>query len=171
MSRIVVVSDSHGSLRNLDRLLPRIGQPDALWHLGDCTDDAPRLADRLNCGYVSVRGNCDPFSDMPLTETVDWHGMRFLLLHGHTVGGRLHLLYAAKERQANAVLFGHSHVASIETVENVLLLNPGSLSRPRSGRGPSVALLDLSDNTLFAHILYCDERGIEDSQTFNIFTH
>lgn len=171
MSRIVVISDSHGSIRNLDSLLSRIGQPDALWHLGDCTEDAPVLAERLNCGFVSVRGNCDPFSPMPLTETVDWHGMRFLLLHGHTVGGRLNLVCAAKERQANVVLFGHSHVASIETAQDVLLINPGSLSRPRDVRGASVALLDLNDERLKATLLFCDGRTGEDSQTFNIFMH
>ena len=171
MSRIVVISDSHGSTANLDRFLPRIGQADALWHLGDCTEDAPVLSQRLNCGYVSVRGNCDPFSDMPLTETVDWHGMRFLLLHGHTVGGRMSLRYAAEEKRANAVLFGHSHVASIETAGDVLLLNPGSLSRPRGGCGPSLALLDLTDGRLLATLLFWNGTRIEDSQTFNIFMH
>ena len=156
MSRIAVISDSHGSLRNLDRFLPRLGQVDALWHLGDCTEDAPRLAQALNCGFVSVRGNCDPFSDQPLTQTVDWLGRRFLLLHGHTTGGRLALLYAAKEQRADAVLFGHSHVASSETVQGILLLNPGSLSRPRGGRGPSLALLTLTDAALNAELLFCD---------------
>lgn len=154
MSRIAVISDSHGSIGNLRSLLPRLGQIDALWHLGDCVEDAPRLADMLNCGYVSVRGNCDPFSDMPLTQVIAWHGKRFLLLHGHTVGGRLNLFYAAKEQHADAVLFGHSHVPSIETVDDVLLINPGSLSRPRSGSGPSIAVLTLTDAALNAELLF-----------------
>ena len=154
MSRIAVISDSHGSLHNLKSFLPQLGQVDALWHLGDCTEDAPRLAEMLNCGYVSVRGNCDPFSDMPLTERIDWHGKRFLLLHGHTAGGRLSLCYAAKEQHADAVLFGHSHIASIETADGVLLINPGSLSRPRGGRGPSIAVLTLTDQDLHAELLF-----------------
>ena len=156
MARIAIVSDSHGSLKNLDRFRPALGQPDALWHLGDCTEDAPRLAQALNCGFVSVRGNCDPFSDMPLTQLVTWHGKRFLLLHGHTAGGRLSLLYAAKEQHADAVLFGHSHVPSIETVDGILLLNPGSLSRPRSSAGPSMAVLELSDGAMDAKLLFCE---------------
>ena len=156
MPKIVVISDSHGSPDNLDRFLPRIGQPDALWHLGDCTEDAPRLAQRLNCGFVSVRGNCDPFSDMPLTRTIDWCGKRFLLLHGHTVSGRMNLYYAAKEQKADAVLFGHSHIASVETVDGVLLINPGSLSRPRYSCDPSLALLTLTGETLSADLLFAD---------------
>ena len=154
MSKIAVVSDSHGNISNIAAFRKRIGQVDALWHLGDHADDAERIADALNCGFVAVRGNCDPFSSAPLTYTVQWHNKRILLLHGHTATGRLALLYAAKEANADAVLFGHSHIASIETVEGVLMVNPGSLSLPRSPRIPSMALLTLTDDELRAELLF-----------------
>ena len=143
MPRIAIISDSHGSIENAYLFRDRIGQVDALYHLGDHADDAPQLAQILNCGYVAVRGNCDPFSDAPLTETVEWDGTRILLLHGHTVSGRLPLRLLAQQERADFVLFGHSHVPSIETVDGVLLINPGSLSRPRTLNGPSMAVLTL----------------------------
>lgn len=158
MSRIAVVSDSHGAIENLSLFLDRLKNVDALWHLGDHADDALAISTRLNCGYVAVRGNCDPFSDAPLTYTVDWHQKRILLLHGHTVMGKLALLYAAKQANADAVFFGHSHVPSIETEDGVLLLNPGSLSRPRTAKGPSVALLTLEDDAMRAELLFARER-------------
>lgn len=158
MSRIAVVSDSHGSIENLSLFLDRLKNVDALWHLGDHAEDALPISMRLNCGYVAVRGNCDPFSNEPLTYTVDWHGKRILLLHGHTVTGKLALLYAAKQANADAVFFGHSHVPSIETEDGVLLLNPGSLSRPRTAKGPSVALLTLEDDAMRAELLFARER-------------
>ena len=154
MSKIAIISDSHGYIDNIALFEKRLKGVDALWHLGDHAEDAALLAARLNCGYVAVRGNCDPFSDAPLTYIVNWHGKRILLLHGHTVSGRLSLLYAAKEANADAVLFGHSHVPSEETVDGVLFLNPGSLSRPRTSKGPSVAMLTLTDDTLSAEILF-----------------
>lgn len=154
MSSIAVISDSHGSLRNLSLFRSRIGQPDALWHLGDCAEDAPLLAQRMNCGYVSVRGNCDPFSDAPLKQIIDWHHRRFLLLHGHTVSGRLNLLYLAKEQRCDAILFGHSHVPSAECVDGIWMINPGSLSRPRSSEGPSMALLTLDDAVFDVQLLF-----------------
>ncbi len=156
MSKIAIISDSHGSLRNLSLFRARIGQPDALWHLGDCADDAPELARALNCGFVSVRGNCDPFSDAPLKQVIEWHGRRFLLLHGHTVSGRLNLLYLAKELRCDAVLYGHSHVTSDECVDNIRLINPGSLSRPRSSAGPSMALLLLDDGVFDFRLLFSE---------------
>ncbi|MBR0436187.1 MAG: metallophosphoesterase [Clostridia bacterium] len=154
MSSIAVISDSHGSLRNLSLFRSRISQPDALWHLGDCAEDAPLLAQQMNCGYVSVRGNCDPFSDAPLKQIIDWHHRRFLLLHGHTVSGRLNLLYLAKEQRCDAVLFGHSHVPSAECVDGIWMINPGSLSRPRSSEGPSMALLTLDDAVFDVQLLF-----------------
>ena len=158
MSKIAVISDSHGVLDNIRGFLPRLGQVDALYHLGDHAEDAFPLAQALNCGFVAVRGNCDPFSDAPLSYTVDWHGKRILLMHGHRASGRLALLYAAKEANANAVLFGHSHIPSIETVDGVLLLNPGSLSRPRTTKGPSMAVLDLTDDGLLPQLLFLSDR-------------
>ena len=154
MPRIAVISDSHGDIENLRFFQKRLGNVDALYHLGDHAADAAALSERLNCGFVAVRGNCDPFSDAPLTYTVDWLGHRILLLHGHTVSGRQSLLYAAQEANADAVLFGHSHVPSAEKVRGVLMLNPGSLSRPRTMLGPSVAVLTLTDEGIDAEILF-----------------
>ena len=171
MSKIVVVSDSHGSIRNLSAFADRIGQPDALWHLGDCTEDAELIAQKLNCGYVGVRGNCDPFSDLPLTQMIDWHHRRFLLLHGHTAAGRLQLKYLAEENRCDVVLFGHSHVSSVEEVDGILMINPGSLSRPRSEKGLSIAVLTLTDVSLDVQILFRNDRIEEYSQSFNTFMH
>lgn len=158
MSKIAIISDSHGYIDNIALFEKRLKGVDALWHLGDHADDAEQLAARLNCGFVAVRGNCDPFSDAPLTYTLRWHGKCFLLLHGHTVSGRLPLLYAAKEAQADAVLFGHSHVPSVESADGVLLVNPGSLSRPRTSKGPSVALLTLTDGDMRFELLFAKRR-------------
>ena len=158
MSKIAIISDSHGSIENIALFSERLKGVDALWHLGDHADDAVTLSARLNCGCVAVRGNCDYWSDAPLTYTVEWHRRRILLLHGHTVSGKLPLLYVAKEANTDAVLFGHSHVPSVETVDGILLLNPGSLSRPRTAQGPSLALMTLTDDEMTAEILFPDLR-------------
>lgn len=157
MPRIAVVSDSHGNIENIRGFLPRIGHVDALYHLGDHVEDALPLCNLLNCGFVAVRGNCDPFSDAPLSYTVEWHNRRILLLHGHRVAGLLALLYAAKQENADAVLFGHSHVPSMETVDGILMLNPGSLSRPRTAKGPSMAVLELDDGSFRAELLFMNK--------------
>lgn len=100
---------------------------------------------RLACGIQSVRGNCDPVSSVPLERVVEWEGTRILLLHGHTVSSRLSLFYRAEEHGCSIVCFGHSHVPCLERFEDVILLNPGSLSRPRSSFGPTCGLITLQN--------------------------
>jgi putative phosphoesterase len=154
MPRIAIISDSHGSVENAYLFREKIGQVDALYHLGDHAEDAAVLSQILNCGYVCVRGNCDPFSSASLTETVEWDGTRVLLLHGHTVSGRLNLRLFAQQERADIVLFGHSHVPSVETVDGILMINPGSLSRPRTLKGPSMAVLTLSGTDRSAELFF-----------------
>src|SRR6476660_8698630 len=61
--RIVVLSDIHSNLLALDAVLGKIGEVDAIWHLGDVVGYGPepdgvvgRLMER---GAVGVRGNHD----------------------------------------------------------------------------------------------------------------
>ena len=156
MTRIGIFSDTHGSIANLTYFQSRIGQLDSLFHLGDVVEDAPRLAVSLNTGCVSVRGNCDTWSSLPLQHIVTWYNHKILLLHGHTCSGKLNLCYLAESLDCDIVCYGHSHIASIEEYNGILLLNPGSLTLPRSSKKPSCAILTLSETSYDAKILYAD---------------
>ena len=154
MAKIGVFSDTHGSLTNLDSFQKRLGQLDSVFHLGDCVRDAEPIAARFGIGYCAVRGNCDPYSDIPLEKVIEWNGHRILMLHGHTAGGRLALYYKASANGCDCVLSGHTHVASVEQYEGVLMVNPGSLSLPRGGQRPGCALLTVTPDKLTADILF-----------------
>ena len=81
-----------------------------------------------------------------------------VLLHGHTHMGRLSLYDKAKAEQCDVVCSGHTHVASVEEYDGVLLINPGSLSRPRSAKGPSCAVLTVTEESVDAELLYCNSE-------------
>ena len=154
MARIGIFSDTHGSISNLPAFKSRLGQLDSLFHLGDVSEDAPLLAASLNTGFVSVRGNCDHWSSLPLKQIITWDRHKILLLHGHTCFGKLALSYQAEASGCDIVCYGHSHVASVEEHNGILLINPGSLSLPRSSKGPSCAVLTIDGNSRSAEILY-----------------
>ena len=44
--------------------------------------------------------------------------------------------------------FGHTHVAYLDQVDGITLLNPGSLSHARDGRPCSYAILDIDENEI-----------------------
>lgn len=107
---------------------------DGIIHLGDGFEDAGRIETEYPYkAFIRVLGNCDGFFAGLVGETeriADIEGVRVMMCHGHRYGvksGTDGLLYAAKEKGAKAVLFGHTHRSICETKKGILLLNPGSV--------------------------------------------
>ena len=146
--RIGVFADSHGDISPARLFLPLLGQLDALFHLGDHAADAPKLGKLFDCPVYAVRGTCDFGAADPLELTVNLEGKRFLLLHGHQYYARESLLYRAEEVGADMLLYGHSHVPELSADGARLILNPGSLSRPRWGSQQSCALITIDEGQL-----------------------
>ena len=48
---ILVLSDSHGNISNMEEAVER-EKPDMILHLGDCWRDAERLAERLSLIHI-----------------------------------------------------------------------------------------------------------------------
>lgn len=152
MTRILVISDSHGDRRSLRAVLERHGDADAVFHLGDGAADMDAPAqDFPHLQVYQVGGNCDSrFRLYPEEQETVLGGARFFATHGHLYGVKsspLRLLYAARERGARVVLFGHTHQPLVHGEEGLCAVNPGSL---RDGR---YALVDLtSPDGIFAHL-------------------
>ena len=72
-----------------------------------------------------------------------------LLTHGHyynvTVGVE-RLKEEARERGIDIAMFGHTHRPYLEIGDELVILNPGSISFPRQeGRKPSYILMEIDD--------------------------
>lgn len=135
--RFAVLSDTHGDLSRMFAAADYIRalKPDALIHLGDFCADAEAMAKELRLELHAVAGNCDADrTTHPAADVLEAEGARILLCHGHTydVGETpQRLIWAAQERECTAALFGHTHRQFLEKEDGVLLMNPGSLCRPR----------------------------------------
>ncbi len=135
--RFAVLSDTHGDLSRMFAAADYIRalKPDALIHLGDFCSDAEAMAKELRLELHAVAGNCDAGrTTYPVVDVLEAEGARILLCHGHTydVGETpQRLIWAAQERECTAALFGHTHRQFLEKEDGVLLMNPGSLCRPR----------------------------------------
>lgn len=154
--KIIVFSDSHRELEGMRQVLKR-EKPDYVFHLGDHDTDAQQLSRENGLLPIAmVRGNCDGWSDTPKTLTLSLGGLRFFLCHGHTYGvksGYLRVIYAAREEQADVLLFGHTHEPYYERVETgggktLHVMNPGSCGYgwPSYGR----ILLDPGKEAVFS---------------------
>ncbi len=133
--KILIISDTHGDIRNVIRGIEIIGQPDMIFHLGDYVEDGIRLGDQLNIPTTIVRGNGDyNRTDFNDDEIVEVGGKRIFLSHGHKYNvnfGLSNIYYKAQEIAADYVLFGHTHVPILERTEGIVIMNPGSPVYPR----------------------------------------
>ncbi|MDO4493283.1 MAG: metallophosphoesterase [Clostridia bacterium] len=153
MIRVLLISDTHGSLERFHRIKDRLGKIDTVFHAGDLGTDAGDIGLALNAPVYAVRGNCDdPFnaSDMPFERVVPLGGLRFYLTHGHRTGSEYALFLKAKEAHCAAAIFGHTHRQFLGAYEDVLLVNPGSLTYPRDGNA-GWAILEIENGDINVH--------------------
>ena len=147
--KIGIVSDSHGSYAHIDSMLNHKEALNAeLWlFAGDIAMDADYLAMVTDKEVIWVAGNNDwPGGRLPDYETADIAGHTILLTHGHLFGvnfGLHNLQQAALDVGADIVVYGHTHVAVEKRIGDVLILNPGSIARPRDAADGSFMVMDL----------------------------
>ena len=127
---ILVLSDSHGNISNMEEAVER-EKPDMILHLGDCWRDAERLAERYpDIPMEHVPGNCDCRPEEPAEKLLFLEDCRVLICHGHTYGVKQSLLragYAAEEENLDLFLFGQTHQPLVDMRGKTLFLNPGSI--------------------------------------------
>jgi len=147
--RLLIVSDTHGEARNLSAVLSLLGRAvDGIIH---CGDGAADLASAMHYGApmppaYPVRGNADSNFSLPQIRIITAGDRRILVAHGHQYlhsSSMAPLLDEARRNKACACFFGHTHVPYCKSSSRIMLLNPGSLSRPRSSWGPSFAVAEI----------------------------
>lgn len=134
--RIAVVSDTHGNNKEIIEKLSEMEKPDILFHLGDYVTDGVKISKTFGLESVIVKGNGDYFNmEYKEDEFIEIAGKKIFLTHGHKYGvnsGIQNLYYKGLELGADIVLFGHIHIPVIEEIEDMIIMNPGSPSLPRS---------------------------------------
>ncbi|MBT9176997.1 MAG: Phosphodiesterase YfcE [Firmicutes bacterium] len=140
---IGILGDTHGDHVSIEAALKKLGPLDALIHVGDYYRDGEALAHTLHIPVIAVVGNCDA-RRQPDRELIELAGKRIFVTHGHLQGvkqGTVSLVREARLRQANVVLFGHTHVPAAFSQHGILFVNPGSTHAGRKGKGRACALL------------------------------
>ncbi len=146
--KVLIVSDTHGGHGNLDEAIEREEPFDMLLHLGDVEGGDDYINAIVECPVYIVKGNNDFFTDLPAEQEVKVEGHRIFMTHGHRYYvsmGEEHIVREARLRQADVVLYGHTHRPSIREKDGILIMNPGSLRYPRQeGRRPSYIVMDIA---------------------------
>ncbi len=128
--KIVIFSDSHGNTQPmLDAVFDEA--PQLILHLGDHSRDCAAVLEAYpSVPLRAVRGNCDGNAFEPDLDEFVIMNKRIFMTHGHLHGVKMglgSLLNTAFYKNADVVLFGHTHIPVQESVEGLLAVNPGSI--------------------------------------------
>lgn len=185
--KIAVISDSHGSLAAWEKAEKYFAGTDMVLHAGDILYHGARnplpagyntiaLTERINeavgksYNLLAVQGNVDSLVDnwvlpypLPGYAVYEHNGFRIVLYHGHQHETIEERLAFACSFGAGLLIFGHTHLPLLEERDNVILLNPGSISLPKQEPAvPSMAIIDDSEIRIFnldtGETLYSLER-------------
>lgn len=177
--KLIFASDIHGSLFFCEKLIDQYEkeQPDKLILLGDLLYHGPKnnltqdyntmqvakLLNSIKKNIICVRGNCDAEVDQSILEfpiSADFFNLYIndrliFLTHGH-IYNKNHLPIL---NDGDIIIHGHTHIPAIEKINNIIYMNPGSVSLPRGNSVNSFMLYhdnlfeikDFSDNIIMKY--------------------
>ena len=135
--KILIASDIHDDIDATELLIDifRSENYDKMYLLGDIEGDAIELLNPYADRILAVAGNNDSYSDierarfpMPLINYDYQFGKYIVLTHGHYYDDYTY------DKPFDIMFLGHTHFGEMRRERNgSLVLNPGSISRPRDG--------------------------------------
>ena len=147
--RILVISDTHRKNDNYLNVVKKVGKLDMVIHLGDVEGSEYTIEEAAGCPVEMVAGNNDFFSNLPLEKTLQIGKYRVMITHGHRyyIGmGNEMLKEEATAHGVDIVMYGHTHKPVIDISDNIVAINPGSLSYPRQeNRKPSYIIMEIDE--------------------------
>ncbi|MEK5504282.1 metallophosphoesterase family protein [Paenibacillus sp. SEL3] len=165
--KIIVLSDTHMPHRSKtlpSRLVQELKGSDLILHAGDWTDwfVYERLAE-----FAPVQGIAGNNDGMDIVERlgyqriVEAQGKRIGMVHGHGWRGTTEniALNTFKGETLDCLIYGHSHIPVVKTIDGQLVLNPGSPTDKRGEDEYSFIVLTIEADQMEAQlVLYPDKH-------------
>ena len=153
--KIIILSDTHGNFNGFLDVINRNEDADLFLHLGDGSHEYLKIKEICKTKKIyMVKGNCD-FLDLPEQKILEIGNKKLFACHGdkfNVKNGLDEYVEFAKSKNFNIITYGHTHIRFIQNDENLCIINPGSLTLPRSF-GPSYCVLSIENDLIDAKII------------------
>lgn len=158
--RIVVMSDSHGRIERIKKVIEEQPKAELFIFLGDGTRDFHAAMHGVPKEDWCVCGNCD-FGSSDEYQLISYvKDIQFYCTHGHqwNVKHSLEeLIQEAKKKEVKVLLYGHTHEAYYEYRDGIHIFNPGSLGSPRGPFYPTYGVIDIQGKNIVCSHLRLEE--------------
>ena len=148
--KILIVSDTHRRNENYLTIVEREKPIDMVIHCGDAEGSEYLIYEAAECPVEIVLGNNDFFSELEKEKEFELGNYKIWLTHGHNYYvsmGNETIKEEARSRGIDIVIYGHTHRPVIEIEEDIVAINPGSLTYPRQeGKRPSYIIMEIDTN-------------------------
>ena len=146
--KVLIISDTHRKNENYIKVLQKVGKLDLVIHLGDIDRSEYTIQEAAGCPVEMVAGDNDFFSTLPSEQTLQLGSYCVMIEQGHryyiSMGNEM-LKKEAIAQGIDIVMYGHTHKPVIDISDNIIAINPGSLSYPRQeNRKPSYIIMELN---------------------------
>ena len=157
---LAVIADTHlprGARRLPDACVERIAASELVLHAGDfVSEEVLESLESIGPPVVGVHGNIDSPAlrrRLPAERLIEAAGARIAMVHdAGPAAGRLTRL-RRRFPDADAVVFGHSHIPLHESADGFQIFNPGSPTDRRRQPRHTMGLAEAADGRVsFAHL-------------------
>ncbi|NYV28045.1 YfcE family phosphodiesterase [Streptobacillus felis] len=129
--KVLLCSDSHTDLKYFYEVITK-EKPELIIFAGDHSIDAIEMSYAVDIPFHIVKGNCDYFDDETKeTLELEIESMgKVILTHGHLfeVKSNMNKIYEfGSQKNANYVIFGHTHIQHRSEFNNTIYINPGAI--------------------------------------------
>ena len=144
--KVLIVSDTHKKNDTYLNLL-KLHNPDMVIHCGDAEGAEYLLTEAADCPVHIVLGNNDFFSSLPRELELEIGKYKVWVTHGHNYYVSMVNETIKREsvaRGMDIVCYGHTHRPVVDRDDDIIAVNPGSLSYPRQeNRRPSYVIMEI----------------------------
>jgi putative phosphoesterase len=160
---LAIISDTHlprGSRVLPEACLRRLVDADGILHAGDFMEpEVLEFLQGIGPPVHAVRGNVDSASlqaRLPLTRVVEAGGARIGMIHdAGPASGRLARM-RRRFGDADAVVFGHSHIPLLETADGFAIFNPGSPTERRRSPHHTMGVATVAEGRVSFELIALD---------------
>ena len=146
MKKVLILSDVHGNLPLAEKVInENKNDVDYILYLGDWGHKDRTILKENN--VIAIQGNHPHESEEEIVKFIQIEDVKIMMTHGHYYSSLSEYVSNKKlikgSEGSSLILHGHTHIKKHDEIDEVIILNPGSLSEPRDDSHGSYITLSI----------------------------